>query len=511
MKGKTTDKKVRETEKADFPDESDPSKKSLLDDTDLTNDKQPQENLDVPKSSKAMEEILCNKDEAKEADQDETEDKTQDEGKKSSTVCALNNSPNSSQANEKPHNDGCQPINNNKQESRHSVQVSVSKTSDMNADSKVTKSETTMTSQTKQRRRAQRKVDGPIRRGNTAQGRNRLEFDQYGRPKFKPSYEMVVDVAEFRFSRCSSDSNEDSDCDRHHGCPEVVETKSKKIPKKKKSKMKKIRDTKLRDTTDPEERYVPSDSDDEPQWLNGVPPAPVRADVKSLSSLFKTRRKLKYGSHDKKIVFRKDSDYFPARLHSRTSFKQTSLGSTQGMSYFNSQLMNDSAGFPSTFSDLSLPPIPPSSIPSTTEMEVKQASNEAMCGSHSKMCFVNAWTATDPSEDGSVVSSTPDEGIIGGKGTMRFMNVALLHRINPTYSNERIAELYFNKTGEEHVTRGRYARDAPKRRIDKIVQKATSIHNEENAQRFLNNIELGTSGARMGAATVNYPCSSNTE
>ena len=273
VKGKTTDKKVPETEKADFPDESDPSKKSLLDDTDLTNDKQPQENLDVPKSSKAMEEILCNKDEAKEADQDETEDKTQDEGKKSSTVCALNNSPNSSQANEKPHNDGCQTINNNKQESRHSVQVSVSKTSDMNADSKVTKSETTMTSQTKQRRRAQRKVDGPIRRGNTAQGRNRLEFDQYGRPKFKPSYEMVVDVAEFRFSRCSSDSTEDSDCDRHHGCPEIVEAKSKKIPKKKKSKMKKIRDNKLRDTTDPEERYVPSDSDDEPQWLNGVPPA----------------------------------------------------------------------------------------------------------------------------------------------------------------------------------------------------------------------------------------------
>ena len=486
MEGKTTHKKVPETENAD---EFDVGKKSLLDDTDVTNDKQPQENPDVPKASEVMQETTCNKDETKEPDTDETEDRTQTEGKKTSTVGALNISPKSSKANEKPHNDRCQPIDNNKQESRHSVQVSVSKTSDMNADSKVTKSETTMTSQTKQRKRAQRKVDGPIRRGNTAQGRNRLEFDQYGRPKFKPSYEMVVDVAEFRFSRCSSDSNEDSDCDRHHGCKEVVETKSKKIPKKKKSKMKKIRDTKMRDTTDPEERYVPSDSDDEPQWLNGVPPAPVRADVKSLSSLFKTRRKLKYGSHEKKIIFRKESDYFPGRLHSGASFKQTSLGSTQGMSYFNSQFMNDSAGFPSTFSDLSLPPIPPSSIPSTTEMEVKKASNEAMCGSHSKMCFVNAWTAT-PSEDGSVVSSTPDEGIIGGKGTMRFMNVALLHRINPTYSNERIAELYFNKTGEEHVTRGRYARDAPKRRVDKIVQKATSIYNEENAQRFLNNIKL---------------------
>ena len=77
--------------------------------------------------------------------------------------------------------------------------------------------------------------------------------------------------------------------------------------------------------------------------------------------------------------------------------------------------MNDSAGFPSTFSDISLPPIPPSSIPSTTEMEVKKASNEAICGSHSKMCFVNALTVTDPSEDGSVVSSTPDEGIMVAK------------------------------------------------------------------------------------------------
>ena len=54
-----------------------------------------------------------------------------------------------------------------------------------------------------------------------------------------------------------------------------------------------------------------------------------------------------------------------------------------------------------------------------------------MCGSHSKMCFVNAWTATDPSEDGSVVSSTPDEGIIGGKGTMRFMNVATSSQDQP--------------------------------------------------------------------------------
>ena len=158
VEGKTPDKKVPETEKADFRDESDASKKSLLDDTVLTNDKQPQENPDVPKSSEAMEEILCNKDETKEPDKDETEDKTQDEEKKPSTVCALdlNISPKSSQANEKPHNDACQPIDNNKQESRHSVRVSVSKASDMNADSKVTKSETTMTSQTKQRRRAQR-------------------------------------------------------------------------------------------------------------------------------------------------------------------------------------------------------------------------------------------------------------------------------------------------------------------------------------------------------------------
>ena len=148
VEGKTPDKKVPETEKADFRDESDASKKSLLDDTVLTNDKQPQENLDIPKSSEAMEEILCNKDETKEPDKDETEDKTQDEEKKPSTVCAidLNISP-KSQANEKPHNDACQPIDNNKQESRHSVQVSVSKASDMNADSKVTKSETTMTSQ----------------------------------------------------------------------------------------------------------------------------------------------------------------------------------------------------------------------------------------------------------------------------------------------------------------------------------------------------------------------------
>ena len=345
--GQTTDKKV--------PDVSDVNKKSLLDNTDFTNDKQLPEDSNVPKASETIQEIMSSKDETK-----EPEDKTQDEGKMISTVYASNNSPKSSQADGTPHDNGCQPIDSNKQDSRYSVQASVSKTSNMNADSKVTRSETTMTSQTKQRRRTQRKVDGPIRRGTASQGRNRLEFDQYGRPKFKPSYEMVVDVAEFRFSRCSSDSNDDSDCDQQHGCPEVVETKSKKMPKKqkKKRKAKKVRDTKLRDTTDPEERYVPSDSDDESPWLNGVPPAPVRADVKSLTSFFKTRSKLKYGSNEKKIIFRKDSDYFPARLHSRTSFKQTSLGSTQGMSYFNSQFMNDSAGFPSTFSDLSLPPHP---------------------------------------------------------------------------------------------------------------------------------------------------------
>ena len=265
MEGKTMDKRVSENENTDLPYESDVNKKALLDYT----DNQPQEDPNIGKASDTMQEIVRNKDETKESAKDETEDKTQDETKNLSIANASSNPPKCSQANETPHNGGCQPIDNNKQDSRHSVQVSVSKTSDMNADSKVTRSETTMTNQTKQRRRTQRKVDGPIRRGNAAQGRNRLEFDQHGRPKFKPSYEMVVDVAEFRFSRCSSDSDEDSDCDRHHGCPEVVETKSKKASKKqkKKSKPKKIRDTKLRDTTDPEERYVPSDSDDEPPWV----------------------------------------------------------------------------------------------------------------------------------------------------------------------------------------------------------------------------------------------------
>ena len=190
----------------------------------------------------------------------------------------------------------------------------------------------------------------------------------------------------------------------------------------------------------------------------------------------------------KKIVFRRDSDYFPARLHSRTSFQQDSKGSTQGMSYFNSQFMNNSTDFTSSPSYLSLPPIPPSTLPSTTEMDINKASNEAICGSHSKMCFVNA--AADPTEDGSMVSSSPDEGIIVSKGTMRFMNIDLLHRINPTYSNDRLAQLYLNKTGQEHETKARYAREAPKRKIDKIVTKATSIYNEQNAQKFLKKIQL---------------------
>ena len=357
--------------------------------------------------------------------------------------------------------------------SRHSIEGS-----HMDGDSKVTRSETTMASRLKPIRRTHRK--------STMAGRNSkrmsLEYDHLGRPKFKPSYEMVVDVADFKFNRCSSNSDEDSDCDRDHGTLKPVITKAKKIIRKKCKKPDKVRDSKLLNTIDPEEHYGDSDSEDELEWLNGVPPTPVRADVKSLSNYFRIRRKLKYGENEKKIVFRKDSDYFPGRrLHSRASFDPTSLGSTQGMSYFNLRLVTDSVGMPYSFSDLSLPDAPPSSIPSTTEADIKKASHEAVCGSHGKLCFINAYTSDQGEEESVALSSIDDEY---GRGTMRFMNIALLNRIKTTYSNDRLSDLHFKKTGEEHVTQRRYAREAPKRRADKIIQKATAIFNDYARKQY---------------------------
>ena len=222
---------------------------------------------------------------------------------KPSETSTSSKSPKSSQIRCNQDVDTPKPSTNTNQESRHNVQENGIKTSDMNGDSKMTRSETTMSSQAKQRRRAQRKADGTSRRTNPPQGRNRLEFDSSGRPKFKPSYEMVVDVAEFRFSRCPSHPKDDVDCDREHGRPVVLKSKSKKFlklfPKKKVAKQK-PRENKLWNTIDPEEHFVPSDSDEEPEILDKVPTVPLRSDVKSLGAFFKTRRNLKYGSDEKK-------------------------------------------------------------------------------------------------------------------------------------------------------------------------------------------------------------------